>query len=384
MMNHNRDLNVFSNDENDGETDNYVTCPLLQLKYSRPRKPVRYVIYEIIIFLISILIIEYSRINIYLKISIIQMQYNFNYFIYIYFSRLGQKGRSLKRFNDNQPLFENKTAEADLGYSFQTHNPENVVKDFEKLDLVHQTPFVQPVVKIKNDSGIETPSDTLNNLKNLNIRPTLSLSTKRSLYSNKENLPEQKKEELKTQQLSQSNISSCSFTVKDNVKAITNKSPIPEKDDTVFVSPEISRYNYDTSLYHSIRETTIVPESLNSNLSINSNSQINDSLSTKTLGCAPLDSQQVDSQPIYALELSPAAKHKNFVISARSPICRIPVDFVQDGEFKRPINSTSNVCVKCANDNFITVKGINYSILNTLGHGGSSVVYEVNILSCLY
>lgn len=41
MMNHNRDLNVFGNDANDGETDNYVTCPLLQLKYSRPRKPIR-------------------------------------------------------------------------------------------------------------------------------------------------------------------------------------------------------------------------------------------------------------------------------------------------------------------------------------------------------
>jgi len=31
-------------EENDGETDNYITCPLLQLKYSRPRKPItRYV-----------------------------------------------------------------------------------------------------------------------------------------------------------------------------------------------------------------------------------------------------------------------------------------------------------------------------------------------------
>lgn len=294
---------------------------------------------------------------------------------------MGQKGRSLKRFDDNQPLFENKTAEADLGYSFQTHTPKNIVNDFEKIDLVHQTPFVQPVAKVQNDSGIETPSDTLNNLKNLHIRPALSLSTKRLLYSNKENLSEQKTEELKTQKLSQSNCntSSCSSTVKDNVKAITNKSPVPVKDDTIFVSPETSRYNYDTSLYHSIRETTIVPDSLNSNLSSDSRSQIDDSISTKKLGCAPLDGELK-----CALELSPAAKHKNSVISARSPICRIPVSFIQDGEFKRPINSTSNVCVKCANDNFITVKGINYSILNTLGHGGSSVVYEVNIMFRLF
>ncbi|VVC40478.1 Protein kinase domain,Protein kinase-like domain,Protein kinase, ATP binding site,Serine/threonine- [Cinara cedri] len=333
MMNHSTESSVFGNvEENDGETDNYVTCPLLQLKYSRPRKPI---------------------------------------------SRLGQKGRSLKRFNDNQPLFENKTAEADLGYSFQTRTPENVVNDFEKLDLVHQTPFVHPVVKTQNDSGIETPSDTLNNLKNLNIKPTLSLSTKRLLYSNKENLPEQTKEELETldsQKTTQSNSStSCSFTVKENLKVITNNPPVPVKDDTFYISPETSKYNYDTSLYHSIRETTVVPDSPNSFLSIkNSNSQVDSSLSTKQLGCAPLDSQNK-----YTLELSPAAKHNNSVINPRSPIRRNPVVFVQDGEFKRPINSASNICVKCSNENFITVKGINYSILNTLGHGGSSVVYEV-------
>lgn len=27
-------------EENDGETDDYVTCPLLQLKFSRSRKPI--------------------------------------------------------------------------------------------------------------------------------------------------------------------------------------------------------------------------------------------------------------------------------------------------------------------------------------------------------
>lgn len=41
MMNHNRDSNFYNKaEENDGDTDNYVTCPLLQLKYSRPRKPI--------------------------------------------------------------------------------------------------------------------------------------------------------------------------------------------------------------------------------------------------------------------------------------------------------------------------------------------------------
>lgn len=33
--------NFYNNgEENDGETDGYVTCPLLQLKYNRPRKTI--------------------------------------------------------------------------------------------------------------------------------------------------------------------------------------------------------------------------------------------------------------------------------------------------------------------------------------------------------
>lgn len=51
-MNHNIESNFYNSaEENDGETDNYVTCPLLQLKYSRQRKPItyRYVISKIII-----------------------------------------------------------------------------------------------------------------------------------------------------------------------------------------------------------------------------------------------------------------------------------------------------------------------------------------------
>lgn len=41
MMNHSIKSTFYNNvDENDGETDNYVTCPLLKLKYSRPRKQI--------------------------------------------------------------------------------------------------------------------------------------------------------------------------------------------------------------------------------------------------------------------------------------------------------------------------------------------------------
>uniref|UniRef100_A0A2S2NEY7 Uncharacterized protein n=1 Tax=Schizaphis graminum TaxID=13262 RepID=A0A2S2NEY7_SCHGA len=321
MMNHSIESNFYNVEENEGETDNYVTCPLLQLKYSRSRKPIT--------------------------------------------SRLGQKGRSLKHINENRSLFENKTAEADLGGSFQIRTPENLVGGFEKLDLVHDTPFVRPAIKNQNDNDLETPSDTLTNIKN--VRPNIELSTKRSLYSNKENLPEQIKE-LRTpesQKLNKSNISTPSLTIKE----ISNKSSESVKDETYYVSPETSKYNYDTSLYHSIRETTVIPETSHSSFSTNN------SLTTKQLECQPLDDQSKHT----ALELSPAANRNNFVIRARSPIRHIPVGFIQDGEFKRPINSSSSVCVKCANENYISVKGINYSILNTLGHGGSSVVYEVNI-----
>lgn len=299
----------------------------------------------------------------------------------MFFSRLGQKGRLLKHINDNQPLFENKTAEANLGNSFQIRTPENLVNDFEKLDLVHDTPFVRPVVKTQNDGGIETQNDLhINkNNHNSNSRPDLSLSTKRSLYTNKENLPEKIKE-LNTsdpQKLNQSNTSTSSYslTVGQKPDEIENKSSNNVKDNTYYVSPETSRYNYDTSLYHSIRETTIIPDSSHSYVSIgNSDTQVDSSLTTKQLGCQSIN----DKSNHITLELSPAAKRNDFVIRARSPICP-PVGFIQDGEFKRPINSSSNVCVKCANENYICVKGINYSILNTLGHGGSSIVYEVNI-----
>lgn len=292
---------------------------------------------------------------------------------------MGQKGRSFKHINDNQPLFENKTAEADLGGSFQIRTPENVINGFEKLDLVHDTslintPFVRPAIKTQNDSGIETPSDTLTHLNrsnflNSNLRPNHSSNTKRSLYNNKENVPEQIIEELKTpesKKCSQNNTSaSCTLIVEESFKEVANKSSINVKDETCSLSE---------TLYHSIGETTAIPNSPHLSISIGiSDIQANSSLTIKQLGC------QLDGQTKHkALELSPAAKRNNFVIRARSPIHPIPVGFVQDGDFKRPINSSGSMCIKCANENYISVKGINYSILNTLGHGGSSIVYEVS------
>lgn len=291
---------------------------------------------------------------------------------------MGQKGRSIKHSNDNQPLFENKTAEADLGGSFQIRTPENLINGFEKLDLVHDTslintPFVRPAIKTQNDSGIETPSNTLthlnrSNFHNSNHKPNHLSNTKRSLYNNKENVPEQIIEELKTpesKKCTQNNTStSCTLILEESLKEVANKSTINVKDETCL----------SETLYHSIGETTAIPNSPHLSFSTgNSDIPANSSLKINQLGC------QLDGQTKHtALELSPAAKRNNFVIRARSPIHPIPVGFVQDGEFKRPINSSGSMCIKCANENYISVKGINYSILNTLGHGGSSIVYEVN------
>lgn len=266
-----------------------------------------------------------------------------------------------------------------MGGSFQIRTPENLVNGFEKLDLVHDsslinTPFVRPAIKAQNDSGIETPSDSLTHLNRSNIhnsshRPNHILNTKRSLYNNKENVPEQIIEELKTPEpktLTQNNTSaSCTLIVEESFKEVANKSPINVKDETCL----------SETLYHSIGETTTIPNSPHLSFSVgNPDILANSSLTIKQLG------YQLDGQTKHtALELSPAAKRNNFIIRARSPIHPIPVGFIQDGEFKRPINSSGSVCIKCANENYISVKGINYSILNTLGHGGSSIVYEVNI-----
>ncbi|XP_060837449.1 dual specificity protein kinase TTK-like isoform X1 [Rhopalosiphum padi] len=341
MMNRNMGSKFYNNiEENDGETDNYVTCPLLQLKYSKPRKPIT--------------------------------------------SRLGQKTRSLKHSNDNQPLFQNKTADANLGSSFQVQTPKKLVNSFEKLDLVQDTPFVRPAIKTQIHSSIETPSDTFTNLnrntvRKINFKPALPLSTKRSLYNNKENLPEQSKEKLKNLEsiiLPQNNIStaSCLITVKKNDKEITNKLPVVINDDTCYTSLETTKFNYDTSLYHSVRETTSIPESSFLSLAKNNyNSLVDSSLSTRQLECQPLDDHPKHSTP----ELTPIVKCDNLVVRAQSSTCPTTDVTVQVEDIKLSTNLSGSVCIKCANENFISVKGIKYSILNTLGHGGSSIVYEV-------
>lgn len=177
--------------------------------------------------------------------------------------------------------------------------------------------------------------------------------------------------------MTQSNIStpSCSITVEENVNETASKVPVVLNDDTCNTSPETSKFNYDTSLYHSIRETTSLPKSLFFSFSKNnSNSLVDSSLSTKQLECQPLDAHSKHTTP----ELTPITKCNNFVVRAQST-CITPV-FAQDEELKQPINLPGSVCIKCAHENFISVKGIKYSILNTLGHGGSSIVHEVYYL----
>jgi len=298
---------------------------------------------------------------------------------------LGQKTRSLKHSNDNQPLFQNKTADANLGSSFQVQTPKKLVNSFEKLDLVQDTPFVRPAIKTQIHSSIETPSDTFTNLnrntvRKINFKPALPLSTKRSLYNNKENLPEQSKEKLKNLEsiiLPQNNIStaSCLITVKKNDKEITNKLPVVINDDTCYTSLETTKFNYDTSLYHSVRETTSIPESSFLSLAKNNyNSLVDSSLSTRQLECQPLDDHPKHSTP----ELTPIVKCDNLVVRAQSSTCPTTDVSVQVEDIKLSTNLSGSVCIKCANENFISVKGIKYSILNTLGHGGSSIVYEVS------
>lgn len=288
---------------------------------------------------------------------------------------MGQKARYLQHNKDHRPLFENKTEDANLGSSFRT--PQKLVKNFEKLDLVQNTPFVRPVIKAQNHS-IETPSDTLitfkkNTVRKINFKPALPLSTKRSLYSNKENLPEVL-QNLESKILTHSNIStsSDSITVKENVKEIANKSPVVTNDDSRYTSPETTKHNYDTSLYHSVRETTSIPESSCLSFHVNnSNSLVDSSLSTKQLECEPMG-----GHPIHSIsELNTLPKSNSFAVHSQSSTC-LPTP-QEEEVLKQPVNLSGSNCIKCANENFISVKDIKYSILNTLGHGGSSIVYEV-------
>ncbi|KAL4098744.1 hypothetical protein QTP88_023286 [Uroleucon formosanum] len=136
--------------------------------------------------------------------------------------------------------------------------------------------YVRPAIKAQSHSSIETPSDTFTDLNRnivskLNFNPDLPLSTKRSLYNNKENLPEQSKE-------------------LNNLESI------------ILI-------------------------------------QIDSSLSTEQLECQPLDTH---------------SKHQNNNIPELTPIAKYQ-------ELKQPINLLGSVCIECANNNFISVKGINQS-----------------------
>lgn len=302
----------------------------------------------------------------------------------MFFSRLGQKLKSLKLNNDTRSLFENKTIEANSGNSFKICTPKKLINDFDKCDLVNDTQFAFPAVKTQNNSDIETSNDTFINLNRIiirkpNFRTTLPLSTKRSLYSNKENILKQTKDEVKTSDyiyVTQNTIDTspcCSLAIKKIIKenAITLSDDV--KNGTCYTSPEISSHNYDTSSYRSIKETTNLAESPYSYFSIkNSDLQLNSS-PTK-LECQPLNGQ-LNHVP---LEMSLTTKQNNCIIHTQSPTSSTSIQIVQKEEFKQPITLPNSLCIKCTNENFIFVNELRYSILNTLGHGGSSIVYEVN------
>lgn len=301
----------------------------------------------------------------------------------MFFSRLGQKLKSLKLNNNTRPLFENKTTEANLGNSFEICTSKKLINNFDKCDLINDTSFVFPAVKAQNKSDIETSNNTFINLNRIiirkpNFRTTLPLSTKRSLYSNKKNILKQTKDEVTTSNyinVTQNTIdtSSYSFVIKKIIEenAITLSDDV--KNETYYTSPKISSHNYDTSLYRNIRESTNLEESSYSYFSIKKSDLLLNS-STKQLECQPLDGQ-LKHVP---LEKSFITKQNNCIIHTQSPTCSTSIQIVQKKEFKQPISSPNTICIKCTNENFIFVKGLKYSILNTLGHGASSVVYEVN------
>jgi len=94
---------------------------------------------------------------------------------------LGQKGRFLKPMNDNGSLFENKTAEVNLRCSFVICETKKLLKDFEKLNLVHHSLFIHQSVLAQNDRGIEKfhvihkfINLNRNTVRKFNFRPTYS------------------------------------------------------------------------------------------------------------------------------------------------------------------------------------------------------------------
>lgn len=264
----------------------------------------------------------------------------------------------------NRQLFENKTAEANLGSSFQIHKPKKIINN-----LSNDTPYVKMSMNTQYDNLIGTSNDTYINLNinsdcKLNFKSSLPLSTKRSLYyNNKENVLKQTKKEFKSTESKKlthsiNSTSSCICNVKEIVEEIENISLIDTKNNSYYESSEASVCNHNTTLYHNIKETITI-----SGFIKDDNSSV-DSL--------PLI-KQLDSQLEHSTQKLPTSIKYNNLIYVQSPIHFIPV--IEQKKFKLPINLT---CI-CPNENFISVKGIHYSILNTLGRGGSSIVYEVNI-----
>lgn len=228
--------------------------------------------------------------------------------------------------------------------------------------------MVCAALKNQNNSSFETPSNTFadskrKTIRKLNFKPILPLSTKKLLNNSEENLPEQEKKELKTTKskiLTQNytDSSSCLPTTKE----ITKKLPIN-------VLPETYRNNHGPSLNFNFSKTTSVPESSD----LSSSNQISNALVDSSLLVEQLKCQSLDNEILhFSLELTPAAQPKNLVVHPQ-------FDFIPSKEhFKQPINDINSICI-CESNNFISVKGINYNILNTLGQGGSSIVYKVNI-----
>lgn len=234
----------------------------------------------------------------------------------------------------------------------------------KRRDLLQNTPIVFPALENQNYSSFKTPSNTFVNLKRktirkLNFKPTLPLSTKRYLYNDKNDVPDQKNEKIETaksKMLTQSHIglSSCLLPAKENVKEITKKSLMNVYDDIIYNElPDTYRNNHNSSLYFNTKNTTSVPELSNVSSSVKISNLLDDSsLFVEQLECQYLDNGLA-----------------NFTQTV------VPVEEY----LTQPVNYISNMCITCASDNFISIKGTNYSTLNILGHGGSSIVYEVNI-----
>lgn len=109
-------------------------------------------------------------------------------------------------------------------------------------------------------------------------------------------------------------------------------------------------------MYHRIKETTIVSESSYSYLSNNNSGLLFDLFLSRHLICKPLD----DLTKHITRELPSTTKDDNFLMCAQSPICLTTIVFDQNGDIKQIVKLLDNICIKCTNENFISVKRINY------------------------